>query len=152
MTQATDNFDIDAMLDGTLDDLADLPEFKPYPAGTHAVVLTIVDKTAAKNRVNNHPGFEVKMKAVETLELANSDETPLVAGAETSVLYLLDNPIGQGSFKKLLASAAEHFGAKSNRELMADSEGAEALVTTGHRKDNNDKDKKYTTLEKLMII
>jgi hypothetical protein len=150
MTQAQDNFDIDAMLDGTLDDLADLPEFKPYPAGTHAVILTIVDKTAAKNRVNNHPGFEVKMKAVETLELANSEDTPLVAGAETSVLYLLDNPIGQGSFKKLLASAAEHFGAKSNRELIADLQGATVAVVTRTRQ-NKDKTQTYTDIVEMKV-
>ena len=145
-----DNFDIDAMLDGTLDDLADLPEFKPFPVGTHAVVLTIVDKTAAKDRVNNHPGFEVKMKAVETLELANSDDTPLVAGAETSVLYLLDNPIGQGSFKKLLASAAEHFGAKSNRELIADLNGATVAVVTRQRQ-NKEKTQTYTDIVEMKV-
>lgn len=145
-----DNFDIDAMLDGTLDDLADLPEFKPYPVGTHAVILTIVDKTAPKDRVNNHPGFEVKMKAVETLELANSDDTPLVAGAETSVLYLLDNPIGQGSFKKLLASAAEHFGAKSNRELIADLQGATVAVVTRQRQ-NKEKTQTYTDIVEMKV-
>ena len=147
---AQDNFDVDAMLDGTLDDLADLPEFKPYPAGTHAVVLTIVDKTAAKNRVNNHPGFEVKMKAVETLELASSDDQPLAAGAETSVLYLLDNPIGQGSFKKLLASAAEHFGAKTNRELIADLQGATVAVVTRQRQ-NKDKTQTYTDIVEMKV-
>lgn len=147
---AQDNFDIDAMLDGTLDDLADLPEFKPFPVGTHAVVLTIVDKTAPKDRVNNHPGFEVKMKAVETLELANSDDTPLVAGAETSVLYLLDNPIGQGSFKKFLASAAEHFGAKSNRELIADLQGATVAVVTRQRQ-NKEKTQTYTDIVEMKV-
>lgn len=147
---AQDNFDIDAMLDGTLDDLADMPEFKPYPVGTHAVVLTIVDKTAPKDRVNNHPGFEVKMKAVETLELANSDDTPLVAGAETSVLYVLDNPIGQGSFKKLLASAAEHFGAKSNRELIADLQGATVAVVTRQRQ-NKEKTQTYTDIVEMKV-
>lgn len=147
---AQDNFDIDAMLDGTLDDLADLPEFKPFPVGTHAVVLTIVDKTAAKDRVNNHPGFEVKMKAVETLELANSDDTPLAAGAETSVLYLLDNPIGQGSFKKLLASAAEHFGSKSNRELIADLQGATVAVVTRQRQ-NKEKTQTYTDIVEMKV-
>jgi hypothetical protein len=147
---AQDNFDVDAMLDGTLDDLADLPEFKPYPAGTHAVVLTIVDKTAAKNRVNNHPGFEVKMKAVETLELASSDDQPLAPGAETSVLYLLDNPIGQGSFKKLLASAAEHFGTKSNRELIVDLQGATVAVVTRQRQ-NKDKTQTYTDIVEMKV-
>lgn len=145
-----DNFDINAMLDGTLDDLADLPEFKPFPAGTHAVTLQIVDKTAPKDRVNNHPGFEVKMKAVETLELANSDDVPLTAGAETSVLYLLDNPIGQGSFKKLLASAAEHFGAKTNRELIADLQGATVAVVTRVRQ-NKDKTQSYTDIVEMKV-
>ncbi len=147
---AQDNFDIDALLDGTLDDLADMPEFKPFPVGTHAVVLTIVDKTAPKDRVNNHPGFEVKMKAVETLELANPDDTPLVAGAETSVLYLLDNPIGQGSFKKLLASAAEHFGTKSNRELIADLQGATVAVVTRQRQ-NKEKTQTYTDIVEMKV-
>ena len=147
---AQDNFDVDAMLDGTLDDLADLPEFKPYPAGTHAVVLTIVDLTAPAKRINNHPGFEVKMKAVETLELANSNDTPLAPGAESSVLYLLDNPIGQGSFKKLLASAAEHFGAKTNRELIADLQGATVAVVTRQRQ-NKDKTQTYTDIVEMKV-
>jgi hypothetical protein len=147
---AQDNFDVDALLDGTLDDLADMPEFKPYPVGTHAVTLSIIDKTAQKDRVNGHPGFEVKMKAVETLELANPDDTPLAAGAETSVLYLLDNPIGQGSFKKLLASAAEHFGAKSNRELIADLQGATVAVVTRQRA-NKDKTQTYTDIVEMKV-
>jgi len=147
---ANDNFDVDALLDGTLDDLADMPEFKPFPVGTHAVVLQIVDKTAAKDRVNGHPGFEIRMKAVETLELANSDDTPLVAGAETSVLYLLDNEMGQGSFKKILASAAEHFGAKSNRELIADLQGATVAVVTKQRQ-NKDKTQTYTDIVELKV-
>lgn len=147
---ATDNFDVDALLDGTLDDLSDLPEFKPYPAGTHAVILTIVDKTAVKDRINKHPGFEVKMKAIETLELANPDDTPLVAGMETSVLYLLDNPIGQGSFKKLLASAAEHFGAKNNRALIADLQGATVAVVTRQRS-NKEKTQIYTDIVEMKV-
>jgi hypothetical protein len=60
--------------------------------------------------------------------------------------------IGQGAFKEIMKSLAAHYGAKSNRELMADSEGAEALVTTGLRTDKTDKTKKRTTLEKLMIV
>jgi len=146
----SDNFDINSLLDGTIDDLADLPEFKPFPAGTHVVTLKIIDKTAPKDRVNNHPGFEFKMKAVETLELASSDDTPLVAGAEAGVLYLLDNPIGQGSFKKLLASAAEHFGAKSNRELIADLDGATVVVVTRTRQ-NKDKTQTYTDIVEMKV-
>jgi hypothetical protein len=145
------DFDVNAILDGTLDDLADMPEFKPFPAGTHKVVINWVDKTAKDKRVNNHPGFELKMKLVETVEVTNAGEAVLAPGAETSVLYLLDNEIGQGSFKKILASLAEHYGAKSNRELVAESNGAEVLVITKQRA-NKEKTQVYTDVVELQVI
>lgn len=148
---SNDEFNVDAILDGTLDDLADMPEFKPFPAGTHAVTLKIVDKTAKKDRVNGHPGFEFKMTAVETIELADSSETPLVAGAETSVLYLLDNEIGQGAFKNVMKAAVEAFGPKTNRELLADLQGATVAVVTRLR-ENKDKTRKFTDLVELKVM
>ena len=39
MTEQTLNLDIDNLLDGTLDDLADAPEFKPFPLGAHKIVM-----------------------------------------------------------------------------------------------------------------
>lgn len=146
----SDEFDINSILDGTLDDLKDLPEFKPFPAGTHIVTLKIVDKTAKKDMVNNHPGFEIKMKHVETLELAKEGDVAPEAGAETSVLYLLDNEIGQGSFKKLLASAAAHFGPKTNRELIADLNGATVAVVTRTRQ-NKEKTQTYTDIVEMKV-
>ena len=66
-------------------------------------------------------------------------------------LYLLDNPIGQGSFKKFLASAASHFGAKSNRELIADLQGATVLVVTRVRQ-NKDKTQSYTDIVEMQVV
>lgn len=138
---------IDSLLDGTLDDLADLPEFRPYPAGTHRVNIKFEQKV-----VNKHPGFEMKMKAIETIELpAGSSEEPLAAGAETSILFLLDNEIGQGQFKKVLMSLANHYGAKSNRELISDAQGAECLVVTKQRQ-NKDKTQTYTDIVELQVV
>lgn len=142
----TDNFNLDSLLDGTLDDLADAPEFKPFPAGTHKVTITIVQK-----KIGTHPAFEVGMKAVETIELSNSDETPLAACATTSVAYMMDNDIGQGNFKKVLASLANHYGQKSNRELIADAQNAEVLVVTKVRQ-NKDKTQSYTDIVELQVI
>lgn len=143
----SENFNIDSILDGTLDDLADLPEFRPFPAGTHRVTIKLEQKV-----VNKHPGFELSMKAIETVELpSNSSDAPLNAGAETSVLYLLDNEIGQGQFKKLLAALAAHFGAKSNRELIADAQNSECLVVTKQRQ-NKDKTQTYTDIVELQVI
>jgi hypothetical protein len=144
---SNENFNIDSILDGTLDDLADLPEFRPYPAGTHRVNIKFEQKV-----VNKHPGFELKMKAVETVELpAGSTEEPLAAGAETAVLFLLDNEIGQGAFKKVLSSLANHYGAKSNRELIAEAQGAECLVVTKQRQ-NKDKNQTYTDIVELQVV
>lgn len=144
MTQ--ENFDINNLLDGTLDDLADLPEFKPFPPGTYRVKVNLEQKV-----VNKHPGFELKMACLETIELANGSDTPPAEKAETTVLYLLDNEIGQGQFKKLLAAAAGHFGAKPNRELVGDLQNAECLVVVKNRM-NKDKTQTYTDIVELQIV
>ena len=138
--------DMDKLLDSTLDDLADAPEFKPFPAGTHKVTLTIAQK-----KIGTHPAFEVGMKAIETIELSNSDETPIAAGATTSVAYMMDNEMGQGNFKKILASLASHYGAKSNRDLISEAQNAEVLVVTKVRM-NKDKTQSYTDIVELQVV
>lgn len=142
------NMDVDALLDGTLDDLADMPEFKPFPVGTHKVVFK-----AEVKKVGKDTAVEVGMTAIETVELpSGSEDQPLAAGDNTNVLYFLthSNPqvaeMGQGQFKELMKSVAEHFGAKKNSDLIADLNGAEGLVVTGIRQ-NKEKTKKYTTIE-----
>jgi hypothetical protein len=140
------DFNIDSLLDGTLDDLADAPEFKPYPAGTHKVTMTIVQK-----KIGTHPAFEVGMTAVETLELADTAQEPLKTGATTSVAYMMDNDLGQGNFKKILKSLAAHFGAKSNRELIEDAQNLEVLVVTKQRQ-NKEKTQSYTDIVELQVI
>ena len=139
-------FNIDSLLDGTLDDLADAPEFKPFPAGTHKVSITIVQK-----KIGTHPAFELAMKAIETIELANSDDTPLATGATTSEAFMMDNELGQGNFKKILKSLADHFGAKSNRDLIAEAQNLEVLVVTKVRQ-NKDKTQSYTSIVELQVI
>ena len=148
---AQDNFDVNAILDGTLDDLADLPEFKPFAPGSYIVSLSIKDKTAQKDRINGHPGFEFKLKVQEVLELNDKEGVPPAIGDETSILYLLDNDIGQGNFKNLMKVTAEHFGAKSNRELLADLQGATVMVITKQRA-NKDKTKMYDDIVEMKVV
>lgn len=140
------DFNIDSLLDGTLDDLADAPEFKPFPAGTHKVTLKIEQK-----KIGTHPAFEVGMTAIETLELADTTQEPLKAGATSSVAYMMDVELGQGNFKKILKSLADHYGAKSNRELIADAQGAEVLVVTKTRQ-NKDKTQTYTDIVEMQVV
>lgn len=152
MSTNTETFNLDSLLDGTLDALADMPEFKPFPPGTHAIFATIVDKASDKKKwVNGHPAYELKMIAEETLELADSSSIPLVKGAETSVLYMLDNEMGQGGFKKILAAGVEKFGPKTNREIIGEFNNLSCTVVTSLR-NNKDKTQQYTGIVELLVM
>lgn len=138
---------MDDILDGTLDDLADVPEFKPYPNGAHKVSIHFERK-----EVNKHPCVEVKLKAQETLELTDPEkDVPLEKGAEGSVLYMLDNEIGQGKFKELMKPFAEQYGAgKKLTELMKEANGADVAVVTTKRA-NKDKTKLYMDIVTIQL-
>lgn len=153
-TTAINTSDIDSLLDGTLDDLADIPAFKPFPAGAHRVIINWETK-----KISDKTAIELKVTAVETLELENPEETPVKAGDKTSTLYQFykkdgtANEIAQGQFKEIMKSLALHFGAKSNRELMAESEGFEVAITTSIRTDKRDVNdiKYYTDIKNLVV-
>jgi hypothetical protein len=141
----TQEFNLDALLEGTLDDLKDLPEFKPFPPGVHKVTVTSEQK-----KVNNKPCLEVKLKLVEVVELANSSDEPPAPGAEANVLLQLDNDFGQGMLKKILLAVAGKFGAKKNSELLADLQNLECVVATNVR-DNKEKTAKYLSIVEFMV-
>lgn len=133
------------LLDANLDDLADLPEFKPYPNGAHKVTIKWEQK-----KVNDHPALELKLKAIETVELADASEQPLQAGAETSVLYMLDNEFGQGKLKEFIKPLAEHLGVTKIGQVVEQSNGMEVVVVTKIRQ-NKDKTQSYTDISKVTV-
>lgn len=161
-TQVADtNLDeMDALLDGTLDDLADIPEFRNYPIGAHKVKLDwdlakTIDKVY-KIKDQESSGLkkfiEMQMVAIETVELpAGSEDTPLKGGEKAQMLFDLTNEFAQGKFKKIMAALAQHYGAKSNRELLADSKGAEVVVVISHRVDKKS-GKTYIDIENVMVV
>lgn len=142
---SNDNSAINSLLDAQLDDLADLPEFGTYPAGSHKVTISWVSKT-----VNNHPSIELQMKAIETIELANPTDAPLTAGSEGSVLFMLDNEFGQGALKALMKPLALETGAGSISGIMEATNGMEVTVVTNVRQ-NKDKTQSYTNVKKILI-
>lgn len=147
--------DLDSILDATLDDLADMPEFKPFPAGTHRVTMEWSIK-----EINKQSCPELKLTIVETVELSNPDDVPGKAGDNTSLAYIFKkkdgtkNEIAEGQFKQVMQGLAESYGSKSPRELMAESQKAEVLVTTKVRTDKKDSNniKHYTDLVALQVI
>lgn len=144
MTEATAS--IDDLLDSTLDDLADLPEFKAFPAGVHKVTINFEKKT-----VNKHPSVELKMTAIETLELAESTDTPLEAGTQTAILFALDNEFGQGKFKEALKPLAEHLNVTKLKDIIEQANGMEVTVVTTLRKNKDNPAQSYTGITNLIV-
>jgi hypothetical protein len=140
------SLDLDSILDSSIDDLADLPEFQVFPNGVHKVIISWESK-----EVNKHPCMELKMKAVETVELANpAADSPLAAGTESSVLFMLDNEFGQGKFKSIIKQIAEATGSTKISEAVEASNGMEVQVVCKVRQ-NKDKSQSYTDVTKVIV-
>jgi hypothetical protein len=136
-------------LAGSLDDLADLPEFKPYPAGAHEVTISFAKKVVAK-----HPSVELNMKAIQTMELAEpaaEGNEPLQAGAETSVLFMLDNEIGQGKLKEVLKPLRDATGISDTNALLEAANGMTVVVVTKKRENQKEKGVFYTDIVSLSV-
>lgn len=154
-TQTQDFSDIDGLLDSTLDDLADMPEFKPFPAGAHRATISFDQK-----KVGEISSIELSIEGIETVELSNADDTPIAPKDSTSVLYMLkkkdgtNNELAQGQLKNILKPLQAHFGTSSSRETMEQSKGAEVLLVTKIRTDKRDKDniKNYTDVVSLQVM
>lgn len=150
-TEANKDFDLDTLLDGTLDDLTDMPEFAPFPAGAHRAVMSW-EILQGKKAVNGHPTIKLNIKGLETIELVDKENAkPISKDQETSVLFMMDNEMGQGSYKNVIAALKEHYGEGSNREIMEKSKDAEVLVVTNLRP-NKDKTKMYTGIEGIKVL
>ena len=153
MTEATmAGVDIDSLLDGTLDDLADMPEFKPFPVGAHRCTIKweLVE-------INKQMCPQISLTAIETVELANPEDAPLEAGDSTNVIFMFKkkdgtaNEMGQGQFKNVITPLSQHFGSATNRAAMEDSNGAECLVVTEIREDKK-AGKSYTGITSIQVL
>ena len=141
-----DNMNLDSLLDATLDDLADLPEFAIFHPGAHRVSVEFSVK-----EINKKPAVEMKMKLLETLELADPDQVPQAPGTETSIAFMLENEFGQGNLKKIMAPLAEAFGTSSLRDTMNAAKGTECNVVSSTRADKLDKDRLYMQIKSLEV-
>lgn len=136
---------LDSLLDGSIDDIADLPEFAVYPAGAHRVIVNFQEK-----EVNGKSAVEMKMALVQTIEQTDPTAQALEPGAETSVLYSLDNEFGQGKFKAVIKVLAAHHNTTSARATMEASNGMEVVVLTKVRA-NKEKTQNYTDVVELTV-
>jgi hypothetical protein len=137
-TNSATEVDIDDILDGTLDDLADLPSIERWATGSYVAKFTFETKKI-KTKNGNSPTVQINLEHVETIEVAEG-EIPPVPGDKTSVSYMLDNEYGQGKFKLLMKDLAEGLnmqGAK-NGAILEQADGMEVQVTVTKRQRKKD--------------
>ena len=141
------SIDLDSILDSSIDDLADLPEFGVYPSGVHRVIINWESK-----QVNNHPSMELKMKLIETVELANpGTDAAVEPGTESSCLFMLDNTFGQGNFKEIMKALAPACGTAKISETVEASNGMEVSVVIATKPDKKDPTTMRMNVKKVIV-
>ena len=145
---------LDALLDGSFEQLADKPEFKPYPRGQHAVQVFFKPKQFGEKGKDGE-GYEVKFKYSEVAELVDPEnDVPPKAGAEATLQFNMTSKedfireAGQGNMKMIFRAMAEKYPGMSPRQMLEAGSGDFAVITTGLRK-NKDKTQEFLTLEAI---
>lgn len=142
----------DELLDGSIDDLADIPAFAVYPSGVHTVrILSFERKEITNAKKEKHDAVEMKMKHLAVVELANATDVPPAEGTETNVLFMLDNEFGQGNLKNVLTALAGMLGTSKLGETMEAAKGAEVNVLVQIKPDKNDKDVMRMNIKKVIV-
>jgi len=157
MNEANLNMNADDLLDGVLDDLADAPEYKDIPAGTHRCNIHFETKPIEIDS-KNYTGVQVTLTAIETQELPAGETEGAEKGQKSNILLFLNHPkpivaqMGQGKFKEFMKSLAAHYGELTPRQLMEAAQGAEVLAVTSFRKDKKDKTKQYFQIDGIAVV
>lgn len=137
MSENTAAVDMNSLLNSSVDDLADLKEFKPLPIGSYIFLFDW--------KTNDSPaGVKFIFTVKEVLELADpSDENVAQAnepGANETILFIFNtkdgkpNTMGQGELKNIVKDVfLPVFGGDTTMEVMDNAKGAEVRVVLGHR-------------------
>lgn len=147
---------MDDLLDETLDDLADLPETRTFPAGAHRALVTVRRNTKKKG------GYIVEMKHQEVIELTNpnepEDNLPKLGDKSTIFISTISkdgskNEFGQGQLKIVLKPLA----ALSESNTIADilevaKDGVECVVIVGIRKSKDPAYDDQQDIKKLEVL
>lgn len=134
--------------DFSLDDVADLPEFKAFPTGAFLVNFP---EGFDRKKVGDKDAVELKMVLKEVMEVKelDADEQPPVAGAICSTLYMLGNEIGQGKMKDAMKPFVEALGSKQFKAVCDFSKGKDAVVIGKRTKDG---DKSYFNIASIGLV
>lgn len=144
---------MDNLLDETLDDLADLPQVAPFPAGAHIAQMHILPR-------EKKPGaYLVKFTLKNTLELSTPTDTPPKEGDQALMNVFTmkkeggKNEFGQGQLKMLLTPIAQRMGLNRVGDILEaiKADGVEVAVVTGVQKSKDPQYQDAMTIKKIEL-
>lgn len=152
---------LDSILDASIDDLADLPEFKAPHAGIYGLRVSLEMKA-----INEKPAFVAHFVINECKELANASEVPEAehskAGDKFDIAFILKdkdgnrNETAEGFFKKFMAPFHAHYNEKSIRTLvegpLKDGVDITAKVSRKKRKTEAGEEAKYDPVVDNIVV
>jgi hypothetical protein len=139
--------DLDTLLDSTLDDLEDLPQFAVFPAGASKCLATLSSKD-----VNKKPAIELSFKMVESIELVDPQATAPKEGDQSSSLFFLDNEFGRGKFKAIAGYFADYVGSTRLRDIVEGVKDVEVILVSAAKVDKHDDTKIYLEVKELQVV
>lgn len=143
------NSNLNALLDHSIADLADLKEFPIFPAGAYNLILNV--EPAERNE---RPQIVFKLKLLEVLELSDPNSAEPTVGTAIEIPFNLDNEFGQGQLKKLSNKFAAHQGllpTSSLGEVFDRIQGGTFTFILTTRADKNDKEKLYQGIKDVIL-
>lgn len=139
---------LNSLLDGTLDDIEDLPGFIQLPTGAYKVKLA---EGFRSKEISSKPAIDLPMTVLEIIEMGNPEQAPEVKVGDVATLaWMMDNETGKGFFKEAIRPIYEFLKAKSYNEAMQNSKGLDVIVVIV-RTHNKEKQRDFMQLKKLTI-
>lgn len=118
-----------SLLDASLDDMNDMPEWKNFPPGAYTVKPSIKMESKKNTKTGiTETHITVGAKLIAVKELADPNDTAPEVGAETQVRYTWENEYGQGGLKNLLKPVAAATSMTKVPELLDAINTADSLV------------------------
>lgn len=138
---------IDDLFSASIEDLADLPAFETPPPGTY-----ILRATCSVKKINNKDAVEAAFEVVETVELADPNDKAPAAGTKFSMAFFIDNEFAIGNLKKFLQPFQAHFGVGNIGALVQEIKEVTISALVKNRKDKNDPEKVYASVNDITVV
>lgn len=144
------------LLNSSVDQLADLKEFKPLPVGQYRMIFDWEKSEAPL-------GVRMTLRVQEVIELADPSEENMADAsapdAKETILFAFfnkdgePNSFGQGQLKLIVSDVlAPVFGGNNTGETLNNAKGAEVIAVLAHRSNTKDGETKtYPSLKSLVL-